>query len=77
MRKYNQKGIRNFVHLGLAENISNYDFEKMSRFLHEHNIERVGYSTGIYGINAGLLQDKDTGDMFAITSRCSALFMAF
>jgi len=77
MRKYTQKALRELVRLGTAESITNYNFEEMRDFLHAHNLEKVGYSSGVYGINGGLLQDTQTGQLYAITARNTALCMAF
>lgn len=40
-------------------------------------LETVGYSTGVYGINGGLVQDTETGALYAIIGRCSNLFILF
>lgn len=37
--------------------------------------EKVGYSSGIYGINGGLIQNTETGEYYAITARNSNLFL--
>lgn len=77
MRKYTQKALRELVKLGTAENITAYGFEEMRDFLHAHSLDKVGYSSGVYGINGGLLQDTQTGQLYAITARNTALCMAF
>lgn len=77
MKKYTKKEIKNLVTLGAAENITSYSFEQMNEFLKVHNLERIGLSYGAYGMNAGLLKDIETGKLYAITARNSALFMAF
>lgn len=33
----------------------------------------VGYSSGIYGVNGALLSDN-SGNLYAVTARCSNLF---
>lgn len=43
MKKYTQKALRELVKLGLAEDITNYDFFHMNDFLHAHILEKVGY----------------------------------
>lgn len=40
-------------------------------------LDKVGYSAGIYGINGGLLQDYETGQLYAIIGRCTNLFRVF
>ena len=77
MRKYTQKELKNLVATGAAANLTNYSFEALRDFLHSHNIEKIGYSSGVYGLNGGLLQDRDNGEMYAITARNTALSMAF
>jgi hypothetical protein len=77
MKKYTQKEIREFVRLGLAIDITNYNHAEMWNFLKSHRIEKVGYSSGIYGINGGLLIDEETGEKYAITARSTALLTAF
>lgn len=77
MRKYTQKALRELVRLGAAESITNYSFSEMRDFLHAHSLEKVGYSSGVYGINGGLLKDTQTGQLYAITARNTACSMAF
>lgn len=77
MLKYKKKFIRDLVSHGAAEDITDYGFDKMHDFIATHGIERIGYSTGVYGINGGLLCDVYTGKLYAITARCTALSMVF
>lgn len=77
MRKYTQKALRELVRLGAAENITNYNFDQMKEFLHGHSLDKIGYSSGVYGANGCLLQDTQTGTLYAITARNTALAMAF
>ena len=77
MKKYTVKAIKNLVLSGAATDITNYNFDKMNEFLKSHTLERIGVSCGIYGINASLLQDANTGNYYAITARNSTLLMAF
>lgn len=71
MRKLTQKEIKRFVGLGMAEDITTRA-EEISE-----PVEKVGYSVGVYGLNGGLLQGRDTGTMYAITARSSNLFRYF
>ena len=77
MRKYTQRELKNLVAIGAAQDITIYSFEKMNEFLHSHNLDKIGYSSGVYGLNGGLLQDIENGTLYAITARNSALMMAF
>lgn len=77
MLKLTQKEIKNYVFFGVAKDVTNYDFDHMEKFLHAHDLEKVAYSSWIYGINAGLLRDRSTGELFAVIGRNTALTMAF
>lgn len=74
MRKYKLKELRQLVQLCVAEDYTN----KPSDYIYTLNrLEKVGYSTGIYGINGGLVQDPETGTLYAIIGRCPNLFILF
>ena len=75
MRKYTLREIKDFIRLGLAQDITNADPDTVAE-LWKHS-EKVGYSSGVYGINGGLIQDTETGEFFAITARNSNLFRIF
>lgn len=77
MEKYTQKQIKSFVKNGFAEDITRKNFEELNEFRETCDLEKVGYSVGIYGINAGLLRDRITNNYYAITVRCSALAQMF
>lgn len=75
MRKYKLSEIKNFIRCGMAHDLTNADpAEVMEQWQH---CEKVGYSTGIYGINGGLIQNTETGEYYAITARNSNLFRIF
>lgn len=40
-------------------------------------VEKIGYSSGVYGLNGGLLQGRESGNYYAITARSSNLFYFF
>lgn len=74
MRKYTQKELRQLVRLGVAEDYTN----KPSEYIYTlRRLEKVGYSSGVYGINGGLVQDTETGALYAIIRRCSNLSILF
>ena len=74
MRKYTQKELRQLVLLGVAEDYTN----KPSEYAQTLNrLEKVGYSVGVYGLNGGLVQDPETGTLYAIIGRCANLFIVF
>lgn len=51
MRKYTQKELKNLVSIGAAVNLTNEPAERIPA-----RYEKIGYSSGIYGINGGLIQ---------------------
>lgn len=73
MEKTTQKELRRLVRLGAAIEITN---------THDHDatqpkpgrLRKIAYSSGVYGINGALFQDETTGQLYAITSRSTALF---
>ena len=74
MRKYKLKELRELVRLGVAEDYTN----KPSEYIYTLcRLEKVGYSSGVYGINGGLVQDTETGTLYAIIGRCTNLFILF
>lgn len=73
MRKYTQKELRELCRLGMAENITNANTAQYEGL----NFDKIGYSSGVYGLNGGLLQDRNTGKYFAIIGRASNLFYFF
>ena len=45
--------------------------------LNKKNLSKEGYSSGIYGINGGLLKDIDSGEFYVITTSNSTLLYFF
>lgn len=74
MRKYKQRELRELVRLGLADDYTNKPAEYMYTL---RRLAKVGYSTGVYGINGGIVEDTETGQLYAIIGRCSNLFILF
>ena len=72
MRKYTQKELKNLVSIGAAVNLTNEPAERIPA-----RYDKIGYSSGIYGINGGLIRDTDTGTVYAITARNSMLARIF
>ena len=75
MRKYKLSELKNLVKLGMANDLTNATAaEVMEQWKHA---EKVGYSSGVYGINGGLIQNTETGEYYAITARNTNLFRIF
>lgn len=77
MLKISKKELRNYISLGLAKDINCLSVEKARALNAECDFEKVAYCTGTYGISGGLLKDKKTGNMYAITARNTNLFYFF
>ena len=75
MRKYTLTEIKKFVALGIAQDITNATHAEVLEI--GNRCDAVGYSCGKYGINGGLLQDRTSGAMYAVTARNSTLFLLF
>lgn len=75
MRKYTLKELKNFVRCGMAHDITNAPETEILNVW--KRCEKVGYSLGTYGINGGLIQDREIGEFYAVTSRNSNLFRIF
>lgn len=75
MRKYKLSELKNLVRCGIAHDLTNATAaEVMEQWRHG---EKVGYSSGVYGINGGLIQNTETGEYYAITARNLNLFRIF
>ena len=77
MKKYTQRELKNLVNIGAAVSLNNWSFEQINELRRTKSLDKIGYSSGIYGINGGLVQDRETGNCYAITARNSALFQLF
>ncbi len=74
MKKYKQKELRQLVQLGVAEDYTSKPSEYAQTL---SRLDKVGYSVGVYGLNGGLVQDHETGTLYAIIGRCANLFILF
>ena len=75
MKKYKLKELRELVRLGCAEDITNADTDTITDI---HRItDKIGYSSGVCGINGGLLKDFETGTLYVILSRNTNLLRLF
>lgn len=77
MKKISKKELKSYIALELAKSIDYLPLEKCRALNAECDFEKVAYCIGVYGISGGLLKDKKTGDMYAITARNTNLFYFF
>lgn len=78
MRKYTHKELKTLIRTGAAVDITNHGTAEYEALIeNEKDLDKLGYSSGIYGINGGLLQGQETGTLYAITARSTAVFIYF
>lgn len=77
MKKISKKELKSYIALEIAKDISYLSAEECRALNAECDFEKVAYCTGTYGISGGLLKDKKTGDMYAITARNTNLLYFF
>ena len=77
MKKISKKQLKTYITLELAKSIDRLSLEECRTLNAKCDFEKVAYCTGTYGISGGLLKDKKTGDMYAITARNTNLFYFF
>ena len=73
MKTMKQKEIKNLVKLGVAIDITAEE-GNLDRY---RQLDPIAVSRGKYGMNGGLMKDYETGKLYAITARNSALFYYF
>lgn len=70
MKKYTQKEMRMMVRTGMAQGITNASYESVEKL----NLEKIGFSTGIYGMNGGVFRERDTKELYVVIARNTLLF---
>lgn len=72
MTKYTQKQLREMVRNGVAVDVTNATSRAEAV---PEDYKKIGYSLGVYGKNGLLLQGCESGKLYAVTARSSAVFM--
>ncbi len=67
MDKITVKELRRLVKIGAAEEIT--ECKQITE-----SVKQIRYSSGVYGLNGALLRGRETGKLYAIIGRTSALF---
>lgn len=75
MRKYTRKELKKLVRGGMAHDLTNATDTEITE--QQQHTRKVGYSSGIYGINGCLIQNTKTGKYYVVTARNSTLFRIF
>lgn len=74
MEKITQREIKNGVRAGYFIDITTARGKDLPNY---SDVDAIAYSVGVYGINGGLLRNRQTGEVYAITCRASNLFRFF
>lgn len=76
MMEVKQKELRNMAGQPYCEDITHADDNDYQRIMKEEMwLDTVAYSTGIYGRSGTLYRGHNTGKMYVITSRSTAMFI--
>ena len=76
MKQYKQREITGFVTKGHAIDITNHDNAQQAHLeALEGKLDCIAYSHGVYGVNGLLLRGRNSGTLYAITTRSSAIFL--
>ena len=68
--------IRSYVKQGYAKDITYMKAEDIKEIhKNENYFDEVAYSMGTYGVNGLLLKGHNTGNMYAITNRTTAIYL--
>ena len=71
MTKYTQKQLKELVKSGAAVDVTNAS----GRGDISEDYRQIGYSCGVYGCNGMLLQGCESGTLYAVTSRTTAIYI--
>lgn len=71
MTKYTQKQLKELVKSGVAVDVTNAD----GRGAIPENYCQIGYACGVYGCNGMLLQGCESGSLYAVTARTTAIYI--
>ena len=71
MEKYTKKQLVNLVNTGVAIDVT---YAKKQSDIPEQ-YTKIGYASGVYGCNGMLFKGCDTGKLYAVTSRKTAIYI--
>ena len=76
MKKYTLKQLKSLVNNSLAVDLTKGNNDTYKKIIKKESyLSQVGYASGIYGLNGKLLKGDNTGTLYAITARSSALYI--
>lgn len=71
MTQYTQKQLKSLVASGAAVDVSNAKDQTAV----PETYTQIGYAAGLYGCAGMLLQGRETGKLYAVTSRTQAIYL--
>ena len=71
MERYTQKQLRGLVKSGAAEDVT----RASNRNAIPEPYTQIGYAAGVYGCNGMLLKGCNTGKLYAVTARTTAIYI--
>ena len=71
MEKYTQRELKNMVKLETAIDVT----RAADRTAISESYTQIGYSAGVYGCNGMLLKGLETGKLYAVTARTTAIYI--
>ena len=76
MMQVSQKEIRSMLYETYCEDITRGNEKDYDRIMKEEGwLDTVAFSVGTYGCNGRLYRGHNTGKMYVITSRTSAIYL--
>ena len=76
MTRYTQKELREMVRNNVAVDITSGTNETRKEIeKKEGYLTQIGYACGIYGCNGMLFKGHNTNELYAVTSRTTAIFI--
>lgn len=71
MERYTQRQLKDLVKTGAAKDVTHaHDRAEIPE-----NYRQIGYAAGVYGCNGMLLQGMETGQLYAVTDRTTAIYL--
>lgn len=78
MRRFQKSEIHSYIATGAAVDISAYSWKEIEELRNrEKGFDIVGTSYSQIGITGGIAQGRETGTLYAVPFRCSALLQIF
>lgn len=73
-KRVRQKDIREDIAYGIAHDLNaEYSRDDWYEYTRNLKLERIAYSSGVYGVNGSEWISRADGELYAIASRSSAL----